>query len=104
MPEWKDVGIGGLLCLLVLREVFNFLKTRGMEKSRDQQDKDNRDSRAALREEIRVLLSQVMNDSLKSTLDQQIRATEAMRDQLKVTADGILKLITIYEVQRKNRD
>lgn len=97
MPEWKDVGIGGLLALLVLREVFNFLKSRKSEKPTSAGEQ----SVEFWREQMRDLILQILAQTITRTLDQQIMVSSEIRDLQKGTNEGIIKLITIYEA--KNR-
>ncbi|HWY21971.1 MAG TPA: hypothetical protein VNX26_12175 [Candidatus Acidoferrum sp.] len=97
MPEWKDVGIGGLLALLVLREVFNFLKSRKSEKPTAAGEQ----SVEFWREQMRDLILQILAQTITRTLDQQIMVSSEIRDLQKGTNEGIIKLITIYEA--KNR-
>lgn len=95
MPEWKDVGLGGLLALLVLREVFNFLKSKknGRPTAGDQ-------SIEFWREQIRELIIQILAQTITRTLDQQIMVASEIRDLQKGTNEGIIKLITIYEAKK----
>lgn len=97
MPEWKDVGIGGLLALLVLREVFNFLKTKKNGKPTTAGEQ----SVEFWREQIRDLILQILAQTITRTLDQQILVAGEIRDLQKGTNDGIVKLITIYEAKNK---
>jgi hypothetical protein len=95
VPEWKDVGIGGLLALLVLREVFNFLKAKknGKPTAGDQ-------SIEFWREQMRDLILQILSQTITRTLDQQIMVASEIRDLQKGTNEGIIKLITIYEAKK----
>lgn len=97
MPEWKDVGIGGLLALLVLREVFNFLKTKrnGKPVSAGEQSVE------FWREQFRDILLPILSQTLSRTLDQQSMMIDDIRDLQKATNDGIVKLVTIYEARNK---
>jgi hypothetical protein len=95
MPDWKDVGMGGLLALLVLREVFNFLKAKknGRSSAGDQ-------SVEFWREQLRELILQIMAQTITRTLDHQIMLSAEIRDLQKATNEGIIKLIAIYEVRK----
>ncbi|HZR59117.1 MAG TPA: hypothetical protein VFA74_19780 [Terriglobales bacterium] len=95
MPEWKDVGLGGLLALLVLREVFNFLKSR-----KNGRPTAGEQSIEFWREQIRELILQTLTQTLLRPLDQQLVVASEIRDLQKTTNEGIIKLIAIYEVRR----
>lgn len=92
MPEWQNVGIGGLLALLILREVFGFLKSK-----RNSKPTAGEQSVEFWREQFRDLMLQVVEQTIRRAMDQQIVLTAEIRDLQKVTSDGIIKLITIYE-------
>ncbi|MGA7220512.1 MAG: hypothetical protein WBX38_19510 [Candidatus Sulfotelmatobacter sp.] len=95
MPEWKDVGIGGLLALLVLREVFNFLKSK-----KNGKPTAGEQSIEFWREQMRDLILQILAQTITRTLDQQIMVAGEIRDLQKGTNEGIIKLITIYETKK----
>ncbi|MGD0986293.1 MAG: hypothetical protein ABR874_00695 [Candidatus Sulfotelmatobacter sp.] len=95
MPEWKDVGIGGLLALLVLREVFNFLKSK-----KNGKPTAGEQSIEFWREQMRDLILQILAQTITRTLDQQIMVSSEIRDLQKGTNEGIIKLITIYETKK----
>jgi hypothetical protein len=95
VPEWKDVGIGGLLALLVLREVFSFLKSR-----KNGKPTAGEQSIEFWREQIRDLIIQILAQTITRALDQQIMVTAEIRDLQKSTNEGIIKLIAIYEVRK----
>jgi hypothetical protein len=95
VPEWKDVGIGGLLALLVLREVFNFLKSK-----KNGKPTAGEQSIEFWREQMRDLILQILAQTITRTLDQQIMVSSEIRDLQKGTNEGIIKLITIYETKK----
>lgn len=98
MPEWKEVGLGGLLALLVLREVFNFLKTT---KKEVKSPTAGEQSVEYWREQIRELVLQILGQTVTRTLDQQLVIASEIRDLQKGTNEGIIKLIAIYEAKAK---
>jgi hypothetical protein len=94
MPEWKEVGIGGLLALLVLREVFGFLKTK-----RNGRSTAGEQSVEYWREQIRELVVQILSQTIARALDQQLAIAIDTRDLQKCTNDGIIRLIAIHEAR-----
>jgi hypothetical protein len=95
VPEWKDVGIGGLLALLVLREVFTFLKS-----GKNHRPTAGDQSVEFWREQIREIIVQIVTQTITRSIDQQLMVQSETRELQKGINEGIVKLITIYEAKK----
>jgi hypothetical protein len=97
LPEWKDVGLGGLLALLVLREVFNFLKSKNNGNGRPTAAEQ---SIEFWREQVRSIAMEILAHTVNRTLDQQVEIATEIRDLQRDINDGIIRLITLYEAKK----
>lgn len=93
---WQ-LGAGGLLALLILREVFSFLRDRGRNGASGAKPVD------FWRLEFRSAINEGMTSTLKPLIETQVQLLREIRDAVSTSNQGISELVVTNRGSRRAR-